>query len=185
MGEAYLDLSVHSRLFTVVLLVLVWVHPDVVESKFLLDTVLKQLSLLQSETISLGNDRHHIHSFAQLLQHDNIDRLQRMAGGANEIQAAVDAGILNVPLSLRCKLLAQICTVLILNVLDNGIPATVVVHEVAIARCVNNVKAQTDAILFDDVRHGLNLGSLTDGFLRCHATLGVDKVRGEDGVDQG
>jgi hypothetical protein len=35
------------------------------------------------------------------------------------------------------------------------------------------------------VGNSLDFGGLTNGLLGLHATLGVDKVRGEDGVDQG
>lgn len=34
------------------------------------------------------------------------------------------------------------------------------------------------------MRNGLNLGGRADRFVGGHATLGVDKVRSKDGVDQ-
>lgn len=46
-----------------------------------------------------------------------------MAGGLNEEQAAVDTGILNVALTLSSELLAKVCGVLILDILDNRVPA--------------------------------------------------------------
>jgi hypothetical protein len=46
-----------------------------------------------------------------------------MAGGLDEEQAAVDTGILDITLTLRGKLLAEVCRVLVLDVLDNGVPA--------------------------------------------------------------
>ena len=46
-----------------------------------------------------------------------------MAGGLDEEQAAVDAGILDITLTLSCEFLAKVCRVLILDVLDNGVPA--------------------------------------------------------------
>lgn len=183
-NSMYLDLRVHRSLLAVVLLILVWVHADVVEGKLLLYAVLEQLSLLQGETIRLGNDRHNIDSLAQLLQDDNIDWLEGVTGGGDEVQAAVDAGVLDVTLTLRSQLLAQICAVLVLDVLDNRIPAAVVVHQVAISRGINNVQAQTHAVLLDDVGHGVDLGRLADGLVGGQATLAVDEVRGEDGVDE-
>jgi len=136
-----LDLRVHGGLFTVVLLVLVWVHANVVESELLLDAVLEELSLLQGETIGLGDDRNDIDSLAQFLQDNNVDGLEGVAGGGNEIQAAVDASVLDVPLTLSGELLAQVCAVLVLDVLHNGVPAAVVVDEVAVARGVYNVQS--------------------------------------------
>lgn len=47
----------------------------------------------------------------------------RMAGGLDEEQAAVNTSILDVTLTLSGEFLAQVCRVLILNVLDNGVPA--------------------------------------------------------------
>lgn len=104
-----------------------------------------------------------------------------MTGGLDEEQAAVDAGILNVALTLSSKLLAKICGVLILDVLDNGVPASatsvliysiqiecekaaselfrglfvpaVVVDLVSVARCVDDVQAETHAVLLDDYSH--------------------------------
>lgn len=46
-----------------------------------------------------------------------------MAGGLDEEQAAVDAGVLDVTLALGGELLAQVGRVLVLNVLHDGVPA--------------------------------------------------------------
>lgn len=46
-----------------------------------------------------------------------------MTGGLDEEQAAVDTGILDVALTLSSKLLAKVCGVLILDILDNRVPA--------------------------------------------------------------
>ena len=50
-----------------------------------------------------------------------------MAGGLNEEQAAMDTGILDVTLTLSSEFLAEVGRVLILNILDNGVPAGLVV----------------------------------------------------------
>jgi hypothetical protein len=46
-----------------------------------------------------------------------------VARGLNEEQAAVNASILDVTLSLSCELLAQVGRVLILDILDDWVPA--------------------------------------------------------------
>ena len=46
-----------------------------------------------------------------------------MARGLDKEQAAVNAGILDVALTLSSEFLAEVCGVLILDVLDNGVPA--------------------------------------------------------------
>lgn len=107
-----LDLSVHSSLLRVVLLVLVRVHPDVVEGELLLDAVLELLALLESERVGLGDDWHDVDGLAQLLENDNIDGLEAVTGGRNEVKTAVDAGVLDVtvkrtsaPCDLRCRVI--------------------------------------------------------------------------------
>lgn len=95
-GNDRLDLSVHSGLLRVVLLVLVRVHPDVVEGELLLDAVLELLALLESERIGLGDDWHNVDGLAQLLEDDNVDGLEAVARGGNEVKTAVDAGVLDV-----------------------------------------------------------------------------------------
>jgi hypothetical protein len=74
--------------------------------------------------------------------------------------------------------------VLVLDVLDNGIPAAVVVDKVAVTGSVNNVQAQPHAILLNDVGDGLDLAGLPDGLGWRKTALGLDEVGGEDGVDQ-
>ena len=49
----------------------------------------------------------------------------RMAGGLDEEQAAVNTSILDVTLTLSGEFLAEVCRVLILDVLDNGVPADI------------------------------------------------------------
>lgn len=92
-----------------------------------------------------------------------------MAGRLNEEQAAVNPGILDVALTLGSEFLAEVGRVLILDVLDNGVPAririnstsfsacskedfvpSVVVDLVTVARRVNDVQTKTDSIFLDD-----------------------------------
>ena len=93
------------------------------ESKLLLDALLESLSLLEGQGVGLGNDGDDVDDIGELLQDDNIDGLERVSRGLDKEQAAVNAGVLNVSLSLGGKLLAQVCRVLVLDVLDDGVPA--------------------------------------------------------------
>ena len=52
---------------------------------------------------------------------------------------------------------------LVLDVLDNGVPAAVVVDEVTVAGCVNNVQAEAHTVLLNNVGDSLDLGGLSDG----------------------
>lgn len=181
----YLDLLVCGALLVVKLIAVVREHLEVVESELLLDALLELQTLLNSQGIGLGDDGNDIDDVGKLLQYDNIDRLERVAGSLNEEEAAVDTGVLNVLLSLRREFLSQVRGVLILDILDDRVPATIVVDEVSVARGVDNVESQANSVLLNDVGNSLDFGGLTNGLLGLHATLGVDKVRGEDGVDQG
>jgi len=180
-----LDLRVDGGLFVVIVLVVVWVHPDVVESKLLPDPVLECLSLLQSQAVRLGDNRNNVDAFTEFLENDNVDWLQSMASGVNEVQAAVNSGVLDVAFSLRSKLLAQVGRVLVLDVFDDGVPATVIVNEITEARSINNVQAQTDAILFNDVSDGVDLGRAANRLGRRQTSFGIYEMGCEDGVDEG
>jgi hypothetical protein len=149
---AYLNLSVDGTLLIVQLIVIVGVHLQVVEGELLLDALLESQALFEGEGIGLGDDGDDIDDIGQLLQDNDIDGLEteqcrdsvstgsqingssllaeqagqdsRMAGGLDEEQAAVDTGILDIALTLSSKLLAKVCGVLILDVLDNRVPAS-------------------------------------------------------------
>lgn len=184
-GDEALDLAVQGALLLVKLVVVVGVHLEVVESELLLNALLEGQALLRGQGVSLGDDGNDVDDIRKLLQDDNVDRLQGVARGVDEEEAAVDTSILDVALSLCRELLAQVRGVLILDILDDGVPATVVVDQVAVSRGVDDVESQSDAVLLDDVGHGLDLSGGADGLLGLEATLGVDEVRSEDGVNQG
>ena len=68
---------------------------------------------------------------------------------------------------------------------DNRLPTPLVVDLIPIARRVNNVQLELDAVLGDDVRLLIDLGRLPDGSLIVEPSFGVDEVRGKEGVDEG
>ena len=184
MLDTNLDLLVLSHLVRIVLVVLVGVHLQVVESKLLLYPLLESRTLLQGQAVTLRNDGNDIDEFRQLLQHDNVDGLEGVTRGLDEEEAAVNAGVLQVTLALSGQLLAEVCTVLVLDVLDNGIPASVVVDEVAVAGSIDDVQAKSHAVFLDDMGDRLDLSGGTDWVVGGHATLGVHEMRRKDGVDQ-
>lgn len=96
----------------------------------------------------------------------------------------MNAGILDVTLSLSSELLAEVRRVLVLDVLDDWVPASVVVYLVAVTRGIDNVQAESHAILLDNVRHGLDLGRRADWLIWGETSLRIDEVRCEDGVDE-
>jgi hypothetical protein len=78
----------------------------------------------------------------------------------DEEQTAVDTRVLNVALTLRGELLAQVRRVLILDVLDDRVPATVVVDLVSVAGGINDVQTQPDAVLLDNYNTTLRIVSI-------------------------
>lgn len=174
-----LDLTVQSTLLIIKFLVIIGVHLEVMESKLLLDALLELLALLNGQSVCLGNDRHHVDHIRQLLQDNNINGLERVARWLDEKETAVDTGILDVALSLCSELLAQVRGVLILDVLDDGVPTAVVVDKVAVTGSIDNVESESDTVLLNVVRNGLDLSGLADRLVGLEATLRVDQVRSE------
>jgi len=179
-----LDLLVQNSLLVIKLLIIVREHLEVVEGKLGLNTLLEFQPLLGSQGVGLGNDRHNIDNIGQLLQDDDINWLEGVSGRLDEEQTAVDARVGDVALSLSGKLLSQVRRVLVLDILDDGIPAAVVVDEIAITRSIDNVEPQPDTVLLDEVRDPLNLSGGADGLVGLQTALRVNEVRSKDGVDK-
>lgn len=155
------------------------------ESKFLLYALLKGTALFKGKGVGLGDDRNHVDNIRELLQDNDIDWLQGVARGLDEEKAAVDAGILDISLSLSGEFLSEVGRVLVLNVLHNWIPASLVVDLVTVSRGINNVQPQADTILLDDVRNGLDFGSRAHWLIGGESALGINQVRSKNRVDQG
>lgn len=179
-----LDLRIKCTLLLIKLIVIVGVHLQVVEDKLLLDSLLECCSLLQGEGVRLGNDGNHVDNIRQLLQNNDIDRLERVTRRLNEEQAAVDTGILDITFSLSSELLAEISRVLVLDVFHNRVPASVVVDLITITGGIDDIETKPHAVFLDDVRNGLDLGGRSDRFIRGKTTLGIDEVSCEDCIDQ-
>ena len=136
------------------------------EGEFLLDALLEFQPLLESQGIGLGDDRNDIDNVGKLLQDDDVDGLERVTGRLDEKQAAVNPGVLDVALALGSEFLSQVGRVLILDILDDGIPAAVVVNQITVAWGVDDVQSQTHSVLLDNVRDGVDLGGGADGLIR-------------------
>jgi hypothetical protein len=93
-----LDLRIHRRLFGIILLIFVRIHANVMESKLLLNAVLEQLSLFEGQAVGFCDDGDDVDGFGELLQDNDVDGFKGMAGGSDEVETAVDAGVLNIPI---------------------------------------------------------------------------------------
>jgi hypothetical protein len=85
--------------------------------------ILEAVTFLQSETVTFCDNRDDVNDVAELLHHDNINGTEAVAGGIDEIQAAVNAGILDITFTLSSQFLAQVRGVLVLDVFDDRVPA--------------------------------------------------------------
>lgn len=103
-GDDVLDGRVGSTFLVIELIVVVWIHPNAVEGELLLYSFFEFTTFLQGQGVGLCDNWHHVDYIGQLLQDNNIDGLERVAGGLNEEETAVDASVLDVSLSLRGEL---------------------------------------------------------------------------------
>jgi hypothetical protein len=72
------------------------------------------------------------------LLHDlNVQGLQRVASGLDEVHNSVDAVVYNVH-AVDLVFCLEVGVKSLLDVLDNGVPRLVVVDEIAKAGCVNH-----------------------------------------------
>lgn len=93
------------------------------------DLLFEHLPLLKHQTVRLGNDRDDIDDLAQFLHDDNINRAERVAGGVDEEQTAVNTRVLDVAVPHSGELLAEVGAMLVLDVFYNGVPATRVEYQ--------------------------------------------------------
>ena len=85
--------------------------------------MLERIPLLKRQAVRLGNDRDDVDDLAQLLHDNDINGTKRVARRVDEEGCAVDTRVLDMAVALRSELLAQVRAVLVLNVLDDGVPA--------------------------------------------------------------
>lgn len=98
------------------------------------------LTLLEGQRVRFGNDRDNVDDLRELLENDNVNGLEpntermrkknldhkdglRMARGGDEEETAVYTRVGNVAVALCGEFLAEISRVLVLDVLDDGLPA--------------------------------------------------------------
>jgi hypothetical protein len=125
--------------------------------------------LIERQAVRLGDDGHDIHDLAEFFHHNDVDGPERMTSRIDEVQATMNACILDIAVTHCSEFLAKVSAVLILDVFDDRVPAAehgvhwamqvrkqgtnipaLVVDLVTITRSVDNVQSQFDAIFHDD-----------------------------------
>ena len=85
--------------------------------------LLERLPLLKREAVRLGDHGHDVDHLAELLHDNDVDRSKGVSGRVDEKQATVNSCVLDVAVTNGSELLAEVCAVLVLDVLDDRIPA--------------------------------------------------------------
>lgn len=94
-----------------------------------------------AQGIGLSDNGDQVNAGAQALHHLNIEGLEGVSGGANEVQASVHTHI-NLVRSAGLLLLEHVGLMLVVQELDDGLPRITVVDIVAEAGGIND--GQTD-----------------------------------------
>jgi len=183
-GDHRPDLSINLNFLIVRLLGVEGVQADVVVNELGTNLLLEREPLFHRQAVRFRNDRHHVHDLAQFLQHDNVNRTQRVSRGIDEEQRAVNPRILNVAISHRRQLLPEVRAVLVLDIFDDRVPAVVIVDLVSITRRVNDVQPQPHTIFHDNMGDGMDFCCLPDLLVRSEPAFRINQVRREERVDQ-
>lgn len=93
-----------------------------------------------AQSVGLCNDGNEVDTGAETLHDFNVKRLERVAGGADEVETSVDTEV-NLLATTGLLLLQHVRLVLVVEELDDGLPRVAVVDIVAKARGVDDGKA--------------------------------------------
>ena len=102
--------------------------------------LLELCEVVGCESVSLGDDGNQVDARAQALHHLNVEGLQGVSGGSDEVQACVDTHV-NLLSSAGLLLLEHVGLMLVVQEFDNRLPRITVVHVVSKSRGINNGKA--------------------------------------------
>ncbi|KUI52641.1 hypothetical protein VP1G_10488 [Cytospora mali] len=137
--------------------------------------LLELCKVSRAESISLGDDRYQVDARAEALHDLDVERLEGVAGWANEVQASVNTQV-DLVISAGLLLLQHVGLVLVVEELDDGHPRVPVVDIVAKSR----------ELLLQLSLCNLDLDSLVDLLLMSPLVVGIvlDGC-GEESVDEG
>ena len=85
------------------------------------DAALEFQQVGRAEGVGLCDDRNEVDTCAQALHDLNVEGLQSVAGGTDEVQAGVDAEV-DFLHAARLLLLEHVALVLVVEKLDDGLP---------------------------------------------------------------
>jgi len=91
----------------------------------------------RAKGVCLGDNGDQVDTGAQPLHNLNVERLQGVSSGANEVQASMDSEI-NLVCTARLLLLQHVRLMLVVQEFDDGLPRVAVVDVVAEAGGIND-----------------------------------------------
>lgn len=103
--------------------------------------LLESRQVRRAESVSLGNHRDQVDTGCKALHHFNVERLQGVASGTDEVETGVHTQI-DLVRTAGLLLLKHVGLVLVIQELDDGLPRVTVVDIVAKSRGIND--RQTD-----------------------------------------
>ena len=115
---------------------------------FVHDAGFKSLQLFLGQRIRFGDDGHDVDFVMQRLHEGHVQRLESVARGRDEVEAAMHAVVADVA-AVETRLVLQVLLKLLVDVSDDGLEAAVVVDGIPVARSVDDRQAETDATLLD------------------------------------
>ena len=147
-------------------------------------TLLESGNLVVGKSVGLGDDGNEVDLGVQAAHDLDIERLERVAGGLDEVDTGVDAVVDNVH-AVDLVLGVQVCIEALLDVLNDWAPGVIVVDKVSETGSVNDSQAQANSVLLDVSADGLNVDGLGCEVERRLLALLRGVERGvEQGVDQ-
>jgi hypothetical protein len=148
-------------------------------------TLLEGGNLIVGEGVGLCDHRNKVDLGVQAAHDLDIERLERVTSGLDEVDAGVDAVVDNVH-AVHLVLGIQVSVETLLDVLGDWAPGVVVVDKVTETRSVDNGQAKADAVFLDVGADCLDVDGLGSEVERgLLALLGRVKGGVEKGVDQG
>ena len=78
-GDQIFDVGIHGTFFFILLIIVVRVHPQIMEGKFLPDALLEGLALFHRERVGLSDHRNDIDNVCELFEHDNVNRFEAVS----------------------------------------------------------------------------------------------------------
>jgi hypothetical protein len=138
-----------------------------------------------AQCICLGNDWDEIDAGAETLHDFDIQWLEGVAGGTNEVQARMHSQV-DLLRPAWLLLLQHVALVLVIQELNDWLPAVPIVHVVAKAWGVDDGQSDLKELLFQLCLGDLNLDSLVNllGVTAAMVCVVLDGG-GEESVDEG